>query len=101
MRCGRPKTYRITLTEEQQQQLAAFERSRSLPHGLVRRAKIIRLAAQGLPNSTIAAQLGITSPTVAHWCKRFIAHGIDGLYLLPASGRPRTYDDDIVARRPA
>ena len=97
MRSARPKTYRVTLTDEQREQLEAFGRSRSLPHGLVRRARIVLLAAQGLPNSAIAAQLGVSDPTVAQWCKRFIANGIDGLYDLPSGGRPRTYDDDEVA----
>jgi len=97
MRSGRPKTYRVTLTDEQREQLEAFARSRSLPNGLARRARIVLLAAQGLPNSAIAAQLGVSNPTVAQWCKRFINDGVDGLYDLPSGGRPRTYDDDEVA----
>jgi len=97
MRSGRPKTYRVILTDEQREQLEAFGRSRSLPHGLARRARIVLLAAQGLPSSSIAAQLGVSDPTVAQWCKRFIADGIDGLYDLPSGGRPRTYGDDEVA----
>lgn len=98
MRTGRPKTYRVTLSDEQREQLEAFARSRSLPHGLVRRAHIVLLAAQGMTNTAIAKQLAVSDPTVAQWCKRFIAEGIDGLYDLPSGGRPRTYGDDEVAR---
>jgi transposase len=97
MRSGRPKTFQITLTHAQREELEVFSRSRSLPHGLVRRANIILLAGQGLSNTAIAAQLGVSNPTVAHWCKRYLAHGIDGLYDLPSGGRPRTYNDDTVA----
>ena len=98
MRTGRPKTYSVTLTAKQREQLEAFARSRSLPHGLVRRARIVLLAAQGTANNAIAAQLGVSDPTVAHWCKRFLADGIDGLYELPSGGHPRTYKDEEVAR---
>lgn len=73
-----------------------FARSRSLPHGLVRRANIILLAEQGLSDTAIAAQVGVSNPMVAHWCKLYIADGIDGLYDLPSGGRPRTYSDDEV-----
>ena len=45
-------------------------------------------------HSAIATQLGVSNPTVAQWCKRFIANGIDGLYDQLSGGRPRTYDDD-------
>ena len=97
MRSGRPKTFQITLTHAQREELEVFSRSRSLPHGLVRRANIILLAGQGLSNTAIATQLGVSNPTVAHWCKRYLADGIDGLYDLPSGGRPRTYSDDEVA----
>ena len=98
MRTGRPKTYFVTLSAEQREQLEAVARSRSLPHGLVRRARIVLLAAQGMANTAIAARLGVSNPTVAYWCKRFLADGVDGLYDLPSGGHPRTYADDEVAR---
>jgi hypothetical protein len=94
MRSGRPKSFQITLTREQRGEPDVFSRSRSLPHGPVRRANIILLAEQGLSNTAIAAQPGVSNPTVAHWCKRYLADGIDGLYDLPSGGRPRTYSDD-------
>ena len=98
MRTGRPKVYQVTLSEEQREQLKAFSRSRSLPHGLSRRAAVILHAGEGVPNKTIAERLGMTETTVRKWCKRFIDEGIDGLYDLPGAGRPRTYGDDEVAR---
>lgn len=98
MRTGRPKLHQVTLNESQREQLEAFLRSRSLPHGLSRRAAIVLHAAEGMPNTMIAERLGMTETTVRKWCKRFIDEGIDGLYDLPGAGRPRTYGDDEVAR---
>ena len=43
---GRPKKP-ITLSDEEREQLSAIVSSRSLPHGLVRRARIILMAADG------------------------------------------------------
>jgi len=97
MPTGRPKLYPVSLTDEQRAQLQALARSRSLPHSLVRRARIVLLADQGLANSSIATQLGVSNPTVTEWCRRFNNAGIEGLYDMPVSGRPRTYDDEQVA----
>ena len=47
MTLGRPLAP-IELTESDREQLASMARSRSLPHGLVRRAEIVLLAAEGL-----------------------------------------------------
>jgi hypothetical protein len=53
MMTGRPKKP-ITLSAEEREQLSAIANSRSLPHGLVRRVNIALLAADGIPNCTIA-----------------------------------------------
>jgi len=98
MRTGRPKLHRVVLNEQQRAQLKALARSRSLAHSLVRRARIVLLAAEGEPNTSIARQVGVSRPTVTLWCRRFCELGIEGLYNMPAGGRPRTYDDDEVAR---
>ena len=87
MPAGRPKSYAVTLSDEQRSQLESFARSRSLPHALARRAKIILMAADGMANSAIAAKLEVSNPTIADWCRRYIANGIDGLYDLPPGHR--------------
>ena len=56
-----------TLTDGQRQQLESMAGSRSLPAGLVQRAKIILLAAQGEPNLAIARKLGIHRVMVGTW----------------------------------
>jgi hypothetical protein len=40
----------IILADEEREQLSAMVNSRSLPHGIVRRARIVFLAADGISN---------------------------------------------------
>ena len=56
MKTGRPKQL-IQLTDDARADLEIFSRSRSLPQGLVQRARIILMAAQGESNSGIAEKL--------------------------------------------
>ncbi len=60
MALGRPLTP-LELTESDREQLGLMARSRSLPHGLVRRAEIVLLAAQGWPNEAVAAAVAVAS----------------------------------------
>jgi putative transposase len=95
---GRPRKFELTLSEPARAQLMAFANSRALPHGLVRRAQIILRSADGETNKAIAESLGVSIPLIGHWRARYRAHGLAGLYDAPRSGRPRTHDDDRVAR---
>ena len=95
---GRPRSFTVKLSEEEHEALNSYARSRSLPHALARRAKIVVMAADGLSNSAIARKLDVSNPTVTNWCRRYIANRIAGLYDLPPGHRRRTYDDDEVAR---
>jgi putative transposase len=72
--------------------------SRSLPAGLVRRAKIILLSASGKTNREIAPQLETSTNTVGLWRRRFLAHGVSGLYEELRPGRPRPISDERVAQ---
>jgi transposase len=94
---GRPRKFELTLSDTERAQLTAFAASRSLPHGLVRRAQIILRSAEGEANSAIARRFGVSIPLIGHWRTRFRAHGLAGLYDAPRHGRPRTHDDDEVA----
>ena len=87
----------VVLDDEQREQLESFSRSRSLAHGHVQRAKIILLAADGMTNIEIAAKLGTTRETVGKWRKRYLKHGIEGIYDELRTGRPRTYGDEQIA----
>jgi DNA-binding NarL/FixJ family response regulator len=47
------------------------------PAALVRRAKLLLLAAEGVSNTDIAERLGISRPTVIAWRSRY-ARGLTG-----------------------
>ena len=94
---GRPLAS-ITLSEHNREQLQSMARSRSLPHGLVRRAKIVLMAADGLNNKTIAQRIGLSSYTVGLWRKRFVEQGLMGLYDEPRPGGPRSIQDEQITR---
>ena len=76
---GRPLKS-ITLTTNMRKQLESMVRSRTLPQGLARRAKIVLMAADGKSNTDIAEQLNLSRATVGLWRKRFLEQGLMGLY---------------------
>ena len=45
----------LELSDEQRSELTSIRRSRSLPSGLVERAKIMLACAEGTPNGGVAA----------------------------------------------
>ncbi len=97
MRLGRPKPPLI-LSAQERTHLESISRSRSLPHGIVIRAQIILLAADGLSNKAIAETLHYSTQSVCLWRKRFLEQGIQGLHDELKPGRPRTISDERVAR---
>lgn len=95
-RTGRPKTP-IILEAPMRDRLQTMARSRTLPAGIVRRARIILMAADGAFNIHIAQKVGLSASMVGYWRKRFVADGIEGLADGPRSGRPRTIGDQQIA----
>ncbi len=69
----------MELSAEDRAVLERWARGRSLPARQVERARIVLLAAQGIQDIDIAAQLGITNQKASRWRKRFLEAGIDGL----------------------
>jgi len=96
MKTGRPKQ-QLLLTDDARQDLETFANSRSLPHGLVQRAKIVLMAARGESNVHIAQKLRISKPTVGIWRRRYLDHGLEGLHDELKTGRPRSISDERVA----
>jgi putative transposase len=97
MAMGRPKA-ELVLDSELREQLECLASSRSLPAGLVRRAKIVLLSAAGKTNVEIARQLERSKTTVGLWRGRFLQHGVSGLYDELRPGRPRPISDERVAQ---
>jgi len=96
MRRGRPKKP-IVLSDEEREQLNAIANSRSLPHGLVRRARIVLLSAEGNTCDTIAERVGISRQMVCKWHNRYLQQGLSGLHDELRPGRPRSISDEEVA----
>jgi putative transposase len=88
----------VIIGEGQRAQLEAFARSRSLPHALVVRAKIILAAAEGEQSIRIAQAFGVSRHTVGMWRSRFVQRGIEGLYDEYRSGRPRSIEDEQISQ---
>src|SRR5260221_9963366 len=97
MAMGRPKAV-LVLDAELREQLESLANSRSLPAGLVRRAKIILLSASGKTNREIALQLETSKVTVSLWRCPFLRQGGSGLYDLLRPGRPRPLSDERAAQ---
>jgi putative transposase len=93
---GRPKAP-LVLTEDEQTQLRCWAHSRTLPHALVARARMVLWSTQGQTNSQIARRLHWAKATVGNWRQRFVHHRLAGLYDEGRPGRPRSIEDEQVA----
>jgi transposase len=72
----RPATPALVLEEGQREVLEVLARSTASPHREVVRASALLLAADGLANTAIAAQLGVSPSSVVSWRERFAAEGL-------------------------
>jgi len=93
---GRPNVV-VRVSAAEAEQLSSIARSRSLPHSLVRRAQIVVMSAEGVPNQAIAERCGVSVPTISHWRRCWRERGIAGLHGELRPGRPRSYGDEQVA----
>jgi hypothetical protein len=71
-------------------ELRSWARSAQLPAVLVRRARILLLAADGVANTEIAQRVGVSRPTVIACRRRYVRRGLEGLPDQPRPGRPQT-----------
>ena len=69
----------LSLTEEDRQVLERWVRAHTTSQQVVKRARIILLAAEGMSNSDIAQEVGFSRPTVIEWRKRFVSEGVKTL----------------------
>jgi transposase len=88
----------LVLREGDRGRLADLARLPSVPSGLAKRARMVLLAADGVPNAEIARKVGVSRPTVIGWRNRYAAGGIKALGDEPRSGRPAEIDEiEVVA----
>src|SRR5688500_7955618 len=86
----------LVLRDGDRSRLEALTRSSSVRAGLAQRARIVLLAADGLPNAEIARRTGTSRPTVVGWRARYDEGGIAALEDQPRSGRPPEIDEIAV-----
>ena len=87
----------LILRNGDREKLAELARLPSVPSGLAKRARIVLLAADGVPNAQIARTAGVSRPTVIGWRDRYETGGIAALEDEPRSGRPAEISEaDVV-----
>jgi len=88
----------IELTEGDRDTLERWVRADSTPQGVARRAWVILQAADGVSNSEIARESGLSRPTVIACRERFAEDGPGGLaQVRPGRGRKPTIHAEKVA----
>ncbi|KMO27606.1 endonuclease DDE [Methylobacterium variabile] len=87
----------LDLSVEERGELESWARRRKTAQGLALRARIVLLAADGLSNTAISAELATGKHTVGKWRERFAHQRADGLLDEPRPGAPRRIGDEQVA----
>src|SRR4051794_10414296 len=68
----------LVLRDGDEQRLAAMVRSQTVTAAAAKRARIVLLAADGVPNAEIARRVGVSRPTVVGWRQRYTEAGMKG-----------------------
>jgi transposase len=89
-----PTVAPLAITDEERAELARRVRAHTSPQRAAKRARIVLLAAEGVPNRQIAPMVGMNEHTVAQWRRRFAAERLAGLEDRKRPGRPLVYDHD-------
>ena len=77
------------LPPQERDRLQQILRTTSLSAGLVRRARVLLLLADGVSLRQIQAQTGMSPRRIQHWKRSWRTKGLDGLLDAPRSGRPK------------
>jgi Winged helix-turn helix len=83
---GRTTSLTIRLTPAERRTLLAWQRSRTLPAGLARRARMLLLLSEGRTITDIAATVGVSRQNVYKWIHRFLEERLEGLHAKPGPG---------------
>lgn len=87
----------IELTASELKTLTVWSRGRRTPTRLMKRAKIVLLAAQGEQNKTIAAVVGVDRRQASRWRQRFYHNRLAGIEKDLARGGRKARKRDHVA----
>lgn len=69
----------IELSEQEGKELRRLSSSRSISVGFHQRVRIVLLSSEGKTNQQIAAELGVSQPTVSQWRNRFASERLEGI----------------------
>ena len=83
----------VTVSEEERKALESVAKSRTASYRKVQRARLVLLAAEGMANTAIAREVGLSRAMVVQWRQRFRVERLDGLEDRPRPGKPRQYTD--------
>jgi transposase len=86
-----PKATVIRLDRKTRSELEGWLRASTTEQRMVRRARIVLLAADGWASRAIARKVGVMTGVVSVWRTRFAASGIDGLKDKPRPGAKPVY----------
>src|SRR3954462_11196472 len=78
----------VQVPEADRRELQRRARDKGAPAREVERARIVLLAADGVPGQQIAEMVGCAEGTVVTWRGRYAERGLTGLADLPRSGKP-------------
>ena len=94
-RTGRPQAP-LLLTDDERETLGRWSRRAKSSQALALRCRIVLACATGATNKQVAAELGVSLPTVGKWRSRFVTRRLEGLVDEPRPGAPRTITDEQV-----
>src|ERR687894_1730067 len=85
----------VVVTEADRRELQRRARAKGAPAREVERARIVLLAAEGVPGKQIAAMVGCAEPTVVTWRRRYAESGLAGLEDRPRPGKPSLLPESL------
>src|ERR671920_751810 len=85
----------VEVPDADRRQLQRRVRDKGAPAREVERARIVLLAAEGVPGKQIAAIVGCAEPTVVTWRGPYAESGLAGLEDLPRPGKPAQLPEEL------
>jgi transposase len=86
----------LVLSDDELATLTRWSRRAKSGQALAMRCRIVLLCGQGLPNTHVAEELGVSRVTVGKWRARFLAERLEGLADQPRPGAPRKISDEQI-----
>ena len=93
----RRRPYVIELSDNERAVLESLARSYTLPYWQVTRAQMVLMAAEGMRNDQIAAQLRCGREVVSQWRRRFFEQRLAGLRTGPGAAGRRLFPPQVRA----